>query len=136
MENPREDVKDVILGSLDRPTLRGQAATLQKYCLPDVEFYYLYFNTKGIREMTAIYQIAQVRHSTNNTALSSTMILNIQCRFNAQPVSAIAVMVLFVVHVQVLANYQGVIFEQISYDETALFHSPSSRSLSLKTSNR
>ncbi|KAG0579216.1 hypothetical protein KC19_4G082600 [Ceratodon purpureus] len=77
MENPREDVKDVILGLLDRPTLRGQAAVLKKYCLPDVEFFYLYFNTKGLREMTVIYQVAQI-----------------------------------------LANYQGVTFDQISYDET------------------
>lgn len=63
MENPREDVKDVILGLLDRPTLRGQAAVLKKYCLPDVEFFYLYFNTKGLREMTVIYQVAQVCQS-------------------------------------------------------------------------
>lgn len=60
MENPREEVKDVVLGLLQKPTLKGQAEVIRRYCTEDIEFYYLYFNVKGAREMTVIYQVAQV----------------------------------------------------------------------------
>lgn len=60
MENPREDVKEVVLALLDKPTLNRQAQAVSKYCTPDVLFYYLFFNVQGTEAMTVIYQIAQV----------------------------------------------------------------------------
>jgi hypothetical protein len=49
-----------VLGLLDKPILKGQAEVIQRYCCPNSEFYYLSFNTIGIRAMTTIHQIAQV----------------------------------------------------------------------------
>lgn len=60
MQDPREDIKDVVRGLLNRPSLKQQAETVQKYCTPGVKFYSLFFNTTGRDEMTVIYQLAQV----------------------------------------------------------------------------
>ena len=61
MEDPKNDIQDVVRGLVNTPTLMRQAAVLQKYFTEDVKFYHFLINTNGGREdLTAIYQMAEV----------------------------------------------------------------------------
>ncbi|KAI5062998.1 hypothetical protein GOP47_0021545 [Adiantum capillus-veneris] len=60
MEDPREDVKKVIGQLVCRPTLQQQAEALRTYFTPDAHFYHFYINIAGRRDLTAIYQMAEL----------------------------------------------------------------------------
>ena len=61
MEDPAKEIADVVRGLVEKPTLKRQAAVLQKYFTSDVQFYHFYINTNGgLKDLTAIYQMAEL----------------------------------------------------------------------------
>lgn len=59
MEDPENEVKLLVRGLVDKPTLRRQGEVLKKYFTPDVEFYHMHLNTNtGLKALIAIYQMA------------------------------------------------------------------------------
>ncbi|KAH8937898.1 hypothetical protein BDL97_16G054200 [Sphagnum fallax] len=60
MEDPRNEIRDVVLGLTDHPSLEGQAAVLQKYFTQDVEFYNVWLNAKGLANLICIYNMGEV----------------------------------------------------------------------------
>jgi hypothetical protein len=61
MEDPAREIVDVVRGLVEKPTLKRQAAVLQKYFTRDVQFYHFYINTNGgLKDLTAIYQMAEL----------------------------------------------------------------------------
>lgn len=61
MEDPVREIADVVRGLVEKPTLKRQAAVLQKYFTRDVQFYHFYINTNGgLKDLTAIYQMAEL----------------------------------------------------------------------------
>lgn len=61
MQNPVKEIEEVVRGLVEKPTLKRQAAVLDKYFTQDVEFYHFYINTKGgVKDLTAIYQMAEL----------------------------------------------------------------------------
>ncbi|CAM6056976.1 unnamed protein product [Sphagnum tenellum] len=60
MEDPRNEIRDVVLGLTDHPSLKGQAAVLQKYFTQDVEFYNVWLNAKGLANLICIYNMGEV----------------------------------------------------------------------------
>ncbi|KAG0576839.1 hypothetical protein KC19_5G111900 [Ceratodon purpureus] len=61
MEDPVREVEGVLRALVDKPTLRRQKETLEKYCTEDVEFYHLYINLNtGLKALIAVYQGAEL----------------------------------------------------------------------------
>jgi len=60
MENPKEDVLNVVRTLVTKPTLAGQAETIRRFFSPDVRFYHYYIDTVGREELIAIYQFAEL----------------------------------------------------------------------------
>jgi hypothetical protein len=61
MEDPAREVEGVVRALVDKPTLRRQAETLQRYFTPDVEFYHPYIQSNwGLTALIAIYQVAEL----------------------------------------------------------------------------
>ncbi len=60
MEDPRNEIRDVVLGLTNHPSLKGQAAVLQKYFTQDVEFYNVWLNAKGLANLICIYNMGEV----------------------------------------------------------------------------
>nr|PNR26906.1 hypothetical protein PHYPA_030387 [Physcomitrium patens] len=59
-KNSVMEIQDVVRGLVEKPTLKRQAAVLQKYFTEDVEFRHFYINTGGVQDLTAIYQMAEL----------------------------------------------------------------------------
>lgn len=65
MENPKQEIQDVVRSLIQRPTLQRQAETIQKYFASDAKFYHFYIDTgsepeDGAEDLTSIYQCAEV----------------------------------------------------------------------------
>lgn len=65
MENPKQEIQDVVRALIQTPTLQRQAETIQKFFAPDAKFYHFYIDTgsepqDGAEDLTSIYQFAEV----------------------------------------------------------------------------
>ncbi|KAG6541267.1 hypothetical protein Mapa_017318 [Marchantia paleacea] len=57
MENPGEEVADVVRALVKKPTFKQQADVIRQYFTPDATFFHVYVNVyKGHAPVTAIYQ--------------------------------------------------------------------------------
>ncbi|EFJ30391.1 hypothetical protein SELMODRAFT_440311 [Selaginella moellendorffii] len=59
MENPAKEVPKVIEGLVGRPSLAQQRQILHRYFAPDCEFYHIYINTRGLEDLSSMYQFAE-----------------------------------------------------------------------------
>lgn len=59
MEDPRNEIADIVRALVTRPSLEQQASVLQKYFSPKVKFFHYYIDTLGLDDLTAIYQFAE-----------------------------------------------------------------------------
>lgn len=61
MQDPEKEIKHVVRGLVEKPTLERQAAVLKKYFTEDVVFtHFLINSTGGLKDLSAIYQMAEL----------------------------------------------------------------------------
>ncbi|KAJ7560502.1 hypothetical protein O6H91_04G132600 [Diphasiastrum complanatum] len=61
MQDPKREIRDVLRGLVDKPSLRKQAEILRYYFTPDCKFYHFYINIgSGVEDLICIYQLAEL----------------------------------------------------------------------------